>query len=146
MPLSPSANLAFLALLFQNVDWAGIGDVLGLGGSASSGSFWISLHSDNPLDPDDQTSDEVAYSGYSRVEVVRGSGAWTLSGTYVQNVSIVEFATCGGGSVTATHFGVGTDETGPGSMVCVGTLTSPLDITSGIQPKFGSGALRARTR
>lgn len=106
MSLSNSAEEAWLDLLFLNLDWAGIGDAAGLLGSAVAGVFWVSLHTANPGESDDQTLYESAYSGYSRVSVVRSGAGWSRSGSTISNAAIVTFPTSGGaGGSTASAVG-----------------------------------------
>lgn len=143
MSLSNSAEEAWLDLLFLNLDWAGIGDAAGLLGSAVAGVFWVSLHTANPGESDDQTLYESAYSGYSRVSVVRSGAGWSRNGSTISNAAIVTFPTSGGAGDPITHFAIGTDETGAGFIVLTGALDASLAIADAIQPKFNVGALRA---
>lgn len=45
MSMSNASETALLNLLFNNVDWANIGDASGLQNSATAGSFYVRLHS-----------------------------------------------------------------------------------------------------
>ena len=48
MSMSNTSETALLNLLFNNVDWADIGDAAGLQNSATAGSFYVRLHSSDP--------------------------------------------------------------------------------------------------
>lgn len=141
MSMTNAAEQALLDLIFLNSDWANIGDAGGLQNSASAGSFYISLHTANPDETGNQTTNEIAYTSYARVAVARTSGGFTRSGSTIENTALVQFPQCTGGSGTATHFGIGTDLSGAGNLIFKGALTSPLAISNGIQPQFSAGAL-----
>jgi nucleoside phosphorylase len=143
MSMTNAAEAALLDLLFLNIDWANIGDAGGLQNSAAAGSFYISLHTANPDETGTQTTNEVAYTSYARVAVARSAGGWTRVGSAVTNTALVQFPQCTGSSATATHFGIGTDASGAGNLILKGALTSPLAISTGIQPQFAAGELEA---
>ncbi len=52
----------FLLLLFNNTDWANVGDAGGLQNSASAGSLYLSLHTSSPGEAGTQATNEIAYS------------------------------------------------------------------------------------
>ncbi len=140
MTLSNEAETDLLELLFKNLAWPNIGDASGLQPSATPGSFYISLHSSDPGEGGDQSTNEVSYTGYGRVAVTRGAG-FTVSGSNCCNASAVTFGQCTGGTDTANYFGIGTDASGAGHLVASGQLTSPLAISNGITPEFAAGEL-----
>lgn len=130
-----------LQLVFNNVDIALIGDAAGLQNSATAGSLYVSLHTADPGEAGDQTTNETAYTNYARVAVARTVGGWTVSGNAVSNAALVQFAQCGVTGATLTHFGVGTDSSGAGKLLYSGALTASLAVSSGIQPQFAAGDL-----
>jgi len=141
--MTNAAEAALLDLLFLNVDWANIGDAAGLQNSATAGSFYISLHTADPGEAGDQSTNEVSYTGYARVAVNRTAGGWTRTVSTIANTALVQFGQCTGGSATATHFGIGTDSAGAGNLLLKGALNASLSISNGIQPQFAAGALTA---
>lgn len=141
MSMTNTAEAALLDLLFLNTDWANIGDAGGLQNSAAAGSFYVSLHSSDPGEAGNQTTNEISYTGYARVAVARTSGGFTRSGATISNTALVQFAQCTGGTATATHFGIGTDLSGAGNLIFKGALTASLSISNGIQPQFAASAL-----
>lgn len=141
MSLSNAAETDLLELLFNNVDWPNIGDAAGLQNSATAGSFYISLHTSDPGEAGDQTTNEISYTGYARVAVARTAGGWTISGNNVSNTGAIAFGECTAGSGTATHFGIGTDASGAGNLIASGALSASLAISAGITPEFAAGDL-----
>ncbi len=143
MSMTNAAEAALLDLLFLNVDWANIGDAAGLQNSATAGSFYISLHSADPGETGNQSTNEISYTGYARVAVNRTAGGWTRTVSTIANTALVQFPQATGGSATATHFGIGTDSTGAGNLLLKGALNASLAISNGIQPQFAAGAMTA---
>jgi len=143
MSLTNTAEAALLDLLFLNTDWANIGDAGGLQNSATAGSFYISLHTADPGEAGDQTTNEIAYTSYARVAVARSGAGWTRTSSTVENAALVQFPQCSGSSGTATHFGIGTASSGAGNLILKGALTSSLAISAGIQPQFAAGDMTA---
>jgi nucleoside phosphorylase len=143
MSMTNAAEAALFDLLFLNIDWANIGDAGGLQNSATAGSFYVSLHTADPDEAGTQTTNEIAYTSYARVAVARTGGGWTRTVSTIANAALVQFPQCSGSSGTATHFGIGTDASGAGTLLLKGALTSPLSISTGIQPQFSAGALTA---
>ena len=141
MSMTNAAEANLLNLLFLNIDWANIGDAAGLQNSATAGSFYISLHSADPGEAGNQSTNEISYTGYARVAVARAGGGWTLTTSTISNTALVQFGQCTAGSATATNFGIGTDSSGTGNLIFKGALTSSLAISTGIQPQFAAGAL-----
>lgn len=80
MSMSNASETNLLNLLFNNVDWPNVGDAAGLQNSATAGSFYVALHSSDPGDAGNQTTNEVSYTGYARVDVARSAGGFTVSG------------------------------------------------------------------
>lgn len=127
--------------IFNNDNIALIGDATGVRGSSTAGSLYVSLHTADPGETGDQSTSETAYTNYARVAVARTSGGWTVTNDTVSNTALVQFAQCGVTGATLTYFGVGTDSSGAGKLLYSGALTSPLAVSSGIQPQFAAGDL-----
>jgi hypothetical protein len=143
MSFSNASETALLNLLFNNSAWANVGDASGLQPSATAGSYFISLHSSDPGEAGNQTTNEISYTGYARVAVARSGSGWTVSGNSVQNAALVQFGQCTSGTATATHFAIGTASSSTGSVLMKGALSASLSISNGIQPQFAAGALVA---
>ena len=130
-----------LDLVLRNTDFTGVGDAGGLRGSAAAGSLYISLHTSDPGEAGDQTTNETAYTNYARVAVGRGSGFAAASGGASSNAAAVTFPQCGATGATITHFGIGTASTGAGKLLYSGALSSSLAVSNGITPEFAAGDL-----
>lgn len=145
-----SASNAFendlLLLLLNNTNIANLGDATGVRGSATAGSAFIALHTADPGEAGNQSTSEIAYTGYARVAVARSSAGWTISGTaptQAANAAAVTFGLCTAGSGTATFFSIGRDTSGAGEILISGALTASLSISAGITPAFAIGQLVA---
>jgi hypothetical protein len=143
MSMSNAAEAALLDLLFLNTDWANIGDAGGLQNSAAAGSFYIALHTSDPGEAGDQTTNEISYTGYARVAVARSGAGFSRSGSTISNVATVQFGECTAGSGTATHFSIGAASSSTGQIVLSGALTASRAISAGITPLFNAGQLTA---
>lgn len=144
MSMSNSAENNLLLLIFNNTDWANIGDAGGLRGSVTAGSLYIALHTADPGEAGDQTTNECAYTSYARVAVARSGAGWTVATNNASNAAAITFPQCTGGSETATYFSVGRASSGAGEILCSGAITSPvtgLVIGVGTIPEFAIGDL-----
>lgn len=131
-----------LSLIFENANYANVGDATGLRGSTTAGVFYISLHTASPGETGTQTTNETAYTGpYGRVSVARSSAGWTVTSGVAENDSAITFPTCSGGTSTLTDFGIGSDASGTGNLFMFGALTASLAVSSGITPSFAANAL-----
>jgi hypothetical protein len=143
MSMSDAAEAALLDLMFLNINWANVGDATGLRGASTAGSYFLALHTADPGEAGNQSTSEVAYTGYARVAVARGAGGFTRSGSTVSNTALVQFPVCTGGSATATHFSIGVASAGATQIVLSGALNASLSISNQIQPQFAASALTA---
>lgn len=141
MSASNAYETACLEHLLQNGNIANVGDATGLRGSSTAGSLYISLHTADPGEAGDQTTNEATYTSYARVAVARNGVQWTVSGDTGTNANAITFPACTGGSNTITHFGIGTASSGAGVLLLSGALAASLAVSSGITPSFASGEL-----
>jgi len=140
--LTNAAETALLSLLFNNTDWANIGDASGLQNSAAAGSFYISLHTADPGEAGTQSTSETAYTGYARVAVARSGAGFTVSGNNAANAAEVLFGTCTAApGAICTHFGIGTDVSGAGNLLLRGALTASYQPAVLNAPRFPIGDL-----
>lgn len=129
---------AILNLVFNNTAITLIGDAAGLLASAAAGSLYLSLHTSDPGEAGDQTTNEIGYTSYARVAVARTSGGWTISGDTVTLTATMSFPAGTGGSGTATHFGVGTSVSGAGKLLYSGTISPNIVCGSGVTPQLST--------
>lgn len=130
-----------LLLLFNNTTFTLVGDAAGLLKSAADGNLYVSLHTADPGEGGDQTTNECAYTGYARVAVPRTAAGWAVVANAVDNVAAITFGLDTVGVEHITHFGVGTSAAGAGKLLYSGDLTAALDVSPGITPSFAIGAL-----
>lgn len=143
MSMSNAAETALLQLIFNNTNWANVGDATGLRGATTAGSFYVALHTADPGEAGDQTTSEATYTGYARVAVARSAGGWTVSGNNVSNTAAVTFGACTAGSSTVTYASVGVASAGASQIIARMAFTTPssLAISAGITPSFAIGEL-----
>lgn len=127
-----------MLLLFNNTNIANIGDATGLRGSSTAGSLYISLHTSDPGEAGNQSTNECAYTGYARKAVARSGSGFTVTGNSVSPVADITFDEATAGSETVTHFGIGTDLAGSGKLLYSGTFTPNQAVTTGVAPKLKS--------
>lgn len=103
-------------------------------------NLYVSLHTADPGEAGDQTTNECAYTSYARVAVARTSGGWTITGNSVSPAADIAFAEATGGTETATHAAIGTDSTGAGKILYSGAITPSISIVTGVTPRIGAGS------
>lgn len=142
MSKSNSFENSLLQLLFNNVDIANIGDAGGIQNSATAGSLYLALHTADPGETGDQTTNECAYTSYDRVAVARSGAGWTVAANVATNFALAQFPECTGGSETITYVSIGTSSyPTAGVILYSGALTASRSVSSGIQPQFAATAL-----
>lgn len=141
MSATDAFETSLLTLIFNNSNIANVGDATGLRGSSAAGDLFVSLHTSDPGETGNQTTNETAYTNYARQAVARTSAGWTISGANASNTATITFPTCGVTGATITHFGIGTAVSGTGSLLFKGALTSSLAVSNGIAPLFNAGQL-----
>lgn len=122
-----------LKLIFQATAIANIAD------DAASGALtdlYVSLHTSSPGETGNQTTNECAYTDYARVAVERSGSGWTVTNNSVSPAANIDFPECGGGTETATHFGVGTAASSTGKLLYYGTISPNISISSGVTPRL----------
>lgn len=126
MSLSNAGENGLMLLIFQNSNFALVGDATGLRGSSTAGSLYLSLHTADPGEAGDQTTSEATYGAYARVAVARSSSGFTVSANAVTLFAAATFPAATSGSNTLMFFGVGTASTGAGVLLFSGPIGSTL--------------------
>lgn len=95
----------------------------------------VALHTADPGEAGDQTTNETAYTGYARQTVARTSGGWTVTNNSVSPVANIDFPECTASPGAAiTHFSVGT---GVGNkLLYSGTVTPNITMAVGVIPRI----------
>lgn len=125
-----------LELLFKNTNFANVGDATGLRGSSTAGNLYVSLHTGDPGEAGDQTTNECAYTSYARVAVARSGSGFVVTNDSVSPAANVDFPACTGGTETATHFGIGTASSSTGVLLYKGSISPTIAISSGVTPRL----------
>lgn len=107
--------------------------------SAPLTNLYLSLHTSDPGETGNQTTNECSYTSYAREAVARTSGGFTVSNNQATLTANVDFTTATGGTETATHFAVGTSSTGTGKILYSGTVTPNISISNGVTPRLTTG-------
>lgn len=141
MSKSNAFETSLLGLLFNNTDIANIGDAGGLQNSAAAGSLYLALHTADPGEAGDQTTNECAYGSYARVAIARTAGGWTVATNTATNFALAQFPECTSGSETITYVSIGVASAGASVILYSGALTASRSVSSGIQPQFAALAL-----
>lgn len=103
-------------------------------------TLYVSLHTASPTDAGDQTSSETTYGGYQRQAVSVPAG-WTASASQAVNAADLLFPTATSGSDLITHFAIGTQASGTGTLLYHAALVGSVQIAVDVQPKFVAGAI-----
>jgi hypothetical protein len=134
-----ATELNLLKLILNATAWANLAD--NAAGSPLTNVF-VALHTADPGEAGDQTTNEATYTGYARVAVPRTTGGWTCSGTsQAVNAAAINFAPCTAGSNTVTHFSIGKVTSGASEILFSGALTASLAVSNGITPSFAIGTI-----
>lgn len=122
-----------LKLIFNATAIANIAD-----NAASSplANLFVALHTADPGEAGDQTTNEIAYTSYARVTVARTSGGWTVTTNSVSPVAAITFPAGTGGSGTATHASIGVVVSGASKILYSGTVTPNIVCGSGVTPSL----------
>jgi hypothetical protein len=122
-----------IKLIFQGTAIANIAD-----NAASSPltNLYLSLHTSDPGETGNQTTNETSYTSYARVAVARTSGGFTVTGSSVSPAANVDFPACTGGSATITHFAIGTASSSTGKILYSGAVSPNIAVSSGVTPRI----------
>jgi len=142
MSMSNDFETQLLQHIFQNADIANVGDATGLRGSSAPGNLYVALHTGDPGEAGDQSTNECDYTSYARVAVVRSAAGWTVASANVSNAAEVAFPEkTGEADDIATHFSVGKESAGATEMIGSGVLDASRTIRDGDTPTFAIGEL-----
>lgn len=104
---------------------------------AESTDLYLALHTADPGEEGNQSTNEVEYGGYERVPVKRDATGWTVTGSSVSPTDPVEFPEMvSGAEGTATWVTIGLDKTGEGKVLYRGELTPPVHYVNGVVPRI----------
>jgi hypothetical protein len=134
MSISDATENNILKLIFNATAWANVAQ-----NNASSPltDIAVALHTADPGEAGTQTTSEVTYTNYARVNVVRTTGGWTASSAgSTSPVANIDFPAGTGGSGTVTHFSVGKTGGGATEILWSGTVTPNIVTGNGVTPRL----------
>jgi len=103
--------------------------------SAPATTLSVALHTADPGEGGNQTTNETAYTGYARQTVARTTGGWTVTGNSVSPVANIDFGECTASPGAAiTHFSVGTGVAN--KLLYSGTVTPNITMAIGVIPRL----------
>lgn len=123
-----------MLLIFNGTSISGIA-------TAAAGTVYVALHTADPGEAGNQSTNECGYTGYARVAVARTSAGWTVASGTASNAAEITFGKNTAGTNTASYASVGSATTGTGTLFYSGTLGTALVITPNIIPYFAAGDL-----
>jgi hypothetical protein len=132
MSKSNAFENALLKLEFQAIAQA---DIAQNDSSSPATTLTLALHTADPGEAGDQSTNEIAYTPYARVAVPRDATGFTVAGNAVSLAANADFPTMtAGAGGTATHWSVGT---GVGNaMLYSGPITPPIVVANGVLPRL----------
>lgn len=101
----------------------------------------MALHTADPGEAGNQSTNETSYTGYARVAVARSGAGWTVTGNAVTNAATITFGISTVGTPTITHFSVGYEISGATKMIGSNALDNPQVINIGGNNTWAAGAL-----
>lgn len=121
-----------LKLIFQAI---GIADLADNDATSPATTLTVALHTADPGEAGNQSTNEISYTGYARVAVARTAGGWTVTNNSVSPVNPIDFGVMtGGAGGVVTHFSVGT---GVGNkLLYKGTVTPNINVVTGVLPRL----------
>ena len=103
-------------------------------------NLFVALHTADPGETGNQSTNEVSYTGYARATVARTSGGWTITANSVSPTANIDFGACTAGTATATHASVGVAVSGATKLLYSGALSPTISISAGVTPRIPTGS------
>lgn len=122
-----------LSLIFEATAIANIAD-----NAAASPltNIQFGLHTSDPGEAGNQTTNEIGYTSYARVAVARSTSGFTVSSGSCSPDAAIGFPAGTGGSGTATNFHAGSAASSTGKIFFSGTVTPNIVTGSGVTPQL----------
>lgn len=108
-------------------------------------SLFVALHTADPTAAGTQSSNEIAYTGYARVPVVRSGSGWVVTGASVSPAANISFPPGTGGSGTASFWSVGAAVSGASQIFYSGPITPTIVCGAGVTPVLTTGSTITET-
>lgn len=127
------AENSILDLLFRAVAYANVADNAG---TSPLTDIQFGLHTADPTDSGDQTSNEAAYGSYAREAVTRGAGFSAASGGSISPAANIDFTEATSGSETETHAHAGRASSSTGEIFMSGPISPNISVSTGVIPRL----------
>lgn len=112
---------------------------------AANTHMYVALHSADPMAniaTGTQETNEITYTGYTRLAVPRDGVTWVNDGAAISTIVDLYFPiNTGTSEPTVSHVSIGTASTGAGEILYSKALTTPVDILQYTKPWFEAGTL-----
>lgn len=119
-----------LRLIFNGTAVANIAD------NAATGpltTLTVALHTADPGEAGNQSTNEATYTGYARQSVARTTAGWVVTANSVSPAANISFPVATAGTNTITHFSVAVGS-GASKILYSGTVSPSINVTTGVQP------------
>lgn len=126
-------DAGILGLIYQAVAITGIATNAT---SAPIANIYVALHTADPGQSGNQSTSEIAYTGYARVAVVRSSSGWALTGNVINPAATITWPTGTGGSGTATFWSTGVASSGATNIINSGPISPSIVCGVGVTPQL----------
>jgi hypothetical protein len=134
MTTPQAAANAILNLVLSAVNWPNIADNTA---TAPLTNVYIALHTADPGPTGNQTTNEIAYTGYTRVPVARSAAGWSAaSGGSSSPLAAINFPAGTGGGGTAAYASIGTALSGAGQVIWSGPISPAIVCGAGVTPSL----------
>lgn len=133
MSFSNAAETAIMSLIFNATAWANMADNASV---SPQTNIAVALHTADPGEGGNQSSSEVTYTSYARVDVDRDNTGWTVTGGSVSPADNIDFPAGTGGAGTVTHFTAGKTGGGASAIHMKGTVTPNIVTGNGVTPRL----------
>jgi hypothetical protein len=132
MSKSNALENSWLKLYFNGT---AIADIAENDTTSPATTLTVALHTADPGEAGDQTTNEAAYTGYARVTVARTAGGWVVTGNSVSPAANIDFPECTAVPGAAiTHASVGTGVANDRGYS--GALTPNITMAVGVIPRI----------
>jgi hypothetical protein len=101
--------------------------------------LYVSLHTLDPGETGDQTTNEVSATGYARASIARTTGGWGAPANgSCSPAAAITFGALSSGASSAGFFAIGTAASGAGKILYKGSVTPPIPIQNGVTPSLST--------
>lgn len=131
MGISNVTENNLLNLVFSAQAWSGYADNTV---TTPETHIDVALHTGDPGDTGDMSTNEVSYTGYTRVGVARSNG-WTIATEgSISPAMQIDFPTGTGGGGEITYFSTGKTGGGPTPILWTGSVTPSMQSGADVSP------------